>query len=107
VKFRESLVSAHHNYLVNQMLSPGFVIGNPDSREEFYFLADAVPPGKRAEDLLSVYDAQGNFVLEAEPERIKGNPLGCLRHSFSGDIESPFLPGRPFSAFRPKPLHGF
>ena len=85
MKFRESLVSAHHNYLVNQMLSPGFVIGNPDSRDEFYFLADAVPPGESEPRIYCrFYDAQSNFVLEAEPERIKGNPLGCLRHSFLG-----------------------
>jgi hypothetical protein len=85
LKFRESLVSAHHNYLVNQMLSPGFVIGNPDSKDEFYFLADAVPPGESEPRIYCrFYDAQGNFVLEAEPKRVVVNPLGCVRQSFPG-----------------------
>lgn len=85
LKSRESLVSAHHNYLVNQMLSPGFVIGNPDSRDEFYFLADAVPPGESEPRIYCrLYDARGNFVLETEPKRIVANPLGCVRQSFPG-----------------------
>lgn len=85
LKSRESLVNAHHNYLVNQILSPGFVIGNPDSKDEFYFLADVVLPGESEPRIYCrLYDAQGNIVLEAEPERIKGNPLGCVRHSFLG-----------------------
>jgi len=85
LKFRESLVSAHHNYLVNQILSPGFVVGNPDSKDDFYFLADVVLPGESEPRIYCrLYDAQGNFVLETEPKRILDNPLGCLRQSFPG-----------------------
>lgn len=85
LKFRESLVSAHHNYLVNQMLSPGFVLGNPDSKDDFYFLADVVRPGESEPRIYCrFYDGQGNFVLETEPKRILENPLGCLRQSFPG-----------------------
>jgi len=85
LKFRESLVSAHHNYLVNQTLSPGFLVGDPDSKEDFYFLADVVPSGE-SEPRIScrLYDAQGQFVLETEAERILNNPLGCMRHSIPG-----------------------
>jgi hypothetical protein len=85
LKFRESLASAHHNYLVNQMLSPGFLVGNPDSKDDFYFLADVVPSGESEPRIYCrFYDAEGNFVLGAEPERILDNPLGCLRQSFAG-----------------------
>ena len=85
LKFRESLVSAHHNYLVNQILSPGFVVGNPDSKDDFFFLADVVPAGESEPRIYCrLYDAQGNFVLETEPKRILDNPLGCLRQSFPG-----------------------
>jgi hypothetical protein len=85
LKFRESLVSAHHNYLMNQMLSPGFLVGNPDSKDDFYFLADVVPPRESEPRIYCrFYDAEGNFVLEAEPKRIVDNPLGCLRQSFPG-----------------------
>jgi hypothetical protein len=85
VKSRESLVSAHHNYLVNQMLSPGFLVGNPDSRDEFYFLADAVLPGESEPRIYCrLYDAHGVFVLEMEPKTIVANPTGCVRQSFPG-----------------------
>jgi hypothetical protein len=85
LKFKESLVSAHHNYLVNQMLSPGFLLGNPDSKDDFYFLADVVPPGESEPKIYSrLYDAQGAFILEIEPKRIVDNPLACLRQPFPG-----------------------
>jgi len=85
LKFRESLVSAHHNYLVNQILSPGFLAGNSDSKDDFYFLADVVRPGESEPRIYCrLYDAQGNFVLEAEPKRILENPVSCVRQSFPG-----------------------
>ena len=85
LKFRESLVSAHHNYLVNRMLSPGFSLGDPDSKDDFYFLADVVRPGESEPRIYSrLYDAQGALVLEMEPKRILENPLRCLRQPFPG-----------------------
>jgi hypothetical protein len=85
VKFRESLVSAYHNYLVNRMLSPGFLVGNPDSKDEFYFLADVVRPGEGEPKIYArLYDSQGDFVLQMESERIVENPLGCARQPFAG-----------------------
>jgi hypothetical protein len=94
LKFRESLVSAHHNYLVNQMLAPGFLIGNPDSKDEFYFLADVVLPGESEPKIHSrLYDAQGAFVLEMGPKSIMTNPLGCLRQSLPGGYRIVFPSG--------------
>ena len=85
LKFRESLVSAHHNYLVNQVLSPGFLVGNPDSKDDFYFLADVVGHGESEPRIYCrLYDAQGALVLEMEPKRILENPLRCLRQPFPG-----------------------
>jgi hypothetical protein len=96
LKFRESLVSAHHNYLVNQMLSPGFSLGDPDSKDEFYFLADVVPVGESESKIYArLYDAQGAFVLQMEPKRISENPLGCLRQPFPGGYRIVLPSGEP------------
>ena len=96
LKFRESLVSAHHNYLVNQILSPGFVVGNPDSKDDFFFLADVVPAGESEPRIYCrLYDAQGNFVLETEPKRIVENPLRCVRQSFPGGYRIVLPTGEP------------
>jgi hypothetical protein len=96
LKFRESLVSAHHNYLVNQMLSPGFLVGNPDSRDDFFFLADAVPIGESEPRIYArLYDSHGVFVLEMEPKRILENPLGYVRQSFPGGYRIVFPSGEP------------
>lgn len=85
LKFRESLVSAHHNYLVNQMLAPGFLVGNPDSADGFYFLADVVDHGESEPKIYSrFYGAQGAFVLEVEPKGIATNPVGCVRQPLPG-----------------------
>jgi hypothetical protein len=85
LKFRESLVNAHHNYLVNQILSPGFMLGDPDSKDDLYFLADVVRPGESEPRIYCrLYDANGAFVLEMEPKSIVMNPLGCFRQSAPG-----------------------
>jgi hypothetical protein len=96
VKFRESLVSAHHNYLVNQMLSPGFLVGNPDSKDEFYFLADVVRPGEGEPRIYArLYDSQGHFLLEMAPKRIVENALGCAWQSFAGGYRIVLPSGEP------------
>jgi len=94
LKFKESLVSAHHNYLVNQMLSPGFLLGDTDSKDNFYFLADVARPGESEPRIYSrVYDAQGDFILETDPKSILVNPLACLRQSFPGGYRIVFPSG--------------
>ena len=85
LKFRESLVSAHHNYLVNQMLAPGFLIGDPDSKDEFFFLADVALPGEREPKISArFFDPQGALVLEMENEKMIKNPMGCARQTLPG-----------------------
>ncbi|MBW1861698.1 MAG: hypothetical protein JRJ02_04915 [Deltaproteobacteria bacterium] len=78
MKHKESLINAHHNYLVNTMISPGFVLGEPDSRDDFYFLADLVPL-EESEPRISAYlfDSQGSFILELNRNKIVKNPGRC------------------------------
>jgi hypothetical protein len=96
LKFKESLVSAHHNYLVNQVLSPGFLVGNPDSKDDFYFLADVAGPGETEPRIYCrLYDAQGKLILETDPKSISANPLACLRQSFPGGYRIILPSGEP------------
>jgi len=76
---RRSLVSAHHNYLVNNMLSPGFVLGNPDSPRGFYFLADVVLPGESTPRISGrFFDASAALLVELHWNRMIENPGSCL-----------------------------
>ena len=79
VKQKESLISAYHNYLVNNMLSPGFYVGVPDSTTDFYFLADMMPPGEVTPPISArLYDNSGNFLLELKRNNIVNNPRHCV-----------------------------
>jgi len=82
LKFRESLISADHNYLINGMLSPGFVLGDPGAGEAFWFLADVVGPGKK-EGVISarLYDRHGRYLLEIRENEIIENPALYLRQT--------------------------
>jgi len=72
---RESKISAHHNYLVNDALTPGFALGNPGSKDGFYFLADVVLPGESTPRVSArLYDHEGEFLVELVWNRIKANP---------------------------------
>jgi hypothetical protein len=85
LKHRESLISAHHNYLVNNMLSPGFVLGDPGSKEGFYFLADLVLPGESTPRISArLFDGSGGLLLELSWNRITENPGSCSHQSISG-----------------------
>ena len=79
MKFKESLISAHHNYLVNQMLTPGFILGEVNARDDFWLLADVVLP-EESSPLLSgrFYDSNGIFLLEIRDNQIVQNPGRCL-----------------------------
>ena len=75
IQYRESKISAHHNYLVNNILTPGFVVGKPDSQSGFYFLADVVLPGESTPRISSrMMDENGKLVLELDWNRIRKNP---------------------------------
>jgi hypothetical protein len=85
MRFRESLISAHHNYLVNQMLTPGFLLGDSDSDDEFFFLGDVLtPPGSVPRLYGRLFDDRGVFVLRFANEQIIENPGGCMRQNLTG-----------------------
>jgi len=82
VKHKESLISAHHNYLVNHMLFPGLVMGDPNSEEAFYFLADMVLPGEDTPSIWArLFDHEGRFILELSRNHPVRNPGGCSHES--------------------------
>ena len=75
IQYRESKISAHHNYLVNNILTPGFVAGKPESESGFYFLADVVLPGESTPRISSrMMDENGELLLELDWNRIRKNP---------------------------------
>jgi hypothetical protein len=80
IKYRESTISAHHNYLVNGMLTQGFVVGNPNSPEGFFLVADIVPPGETGPQVSArLVDEKSHVLLELAPTRIVKNPGQCGR----------------------------
>ncbi len=87
-EYKESLISAHHNYLVNSMLTPGFVLGKPGSKQGFYFLADPVLPGESTPRICArLTDGQGKTLVELKWNRIRANPGGCSLVSVKGGFQ--------------------
>ena len=75
MKFRESLISAHHNYLVNQMLTPGFLLGDPDLADDFFFLGDVVLPPESEPKLFGrLFDERGALILKNGGRRNSRKP---------------------------------
>jgi hypothetical protein len=96
VKFRESLISAHHNYLVNQMLTPGFVLGDPDSADDFFFVGDVLlPPGSEPMLRGRLFDERGVFVLRIAGKEVLENPGGCIRQNLAGGFRIIYASGEP------------
>ena len=88
MKHKESLISAHHNYLVNTMISPGFVLGEPDSKDNFYFLADLVPLGESSPHISAyLFDSQGSFILKLNLNKISENPGHCSYKTTPGGFQ--------------------
>jgi hypothetical protein len=89
VKYRESKISSHHNYLVNEMPTPGFVVGNPDKKGVFYFLGDIVLPGESTPRISCRLLAEGswNLLLELNWNRIQSNPEACIHQSIPGGFQ--------------------
>ncbi len=101
LKFHESLISAHHNYLVNRMLTPGFLLGDPKFREDFWFLADMVPPGASEPRIYArLYDSQRLFLVEIRLNKIVENPSGCVYEAFPGGFRISYSPGDPLLMVR-------
>lgn len=85
VKFKESKISAHHNYLVNNLLTPGFLVGDPNSQNAFYFLADLLLPGESTPRISArLIDEKRDLLLELNWNRIGKNPGGCAYHPLQG-----------------------
>ena len=96
IKFRESKISAHHNYLVNDLLTPGFVVGDPNSQNAFYFLADPVLPGESTPRISArIMDEKGDLLLELNGNRIGDNPGKCDFHPLQGGFKILRQPNEP------------
>ena len=84
-KYRESQVSAYHNYLVNDMLTPGFLVGDMATSENFYFLADPLSPGEDTARISCRLLAENDqLLLELRANHITENPGGCSFQSIPG-----------------------
>jgi hypothetical protein len=91
---KESLISAHHNYLVNDMLTPGFVLGDPRDTEGFWFVADRVQPGETVPRISGrIFDEKGRFLAELRPGSLALNPGGCVLRSSGGGFTLTSLSG--------------
>jgi hypothetical protein len=96
IKYRESRISAHHNYLVNNMLTPGFVAGDPNSRKDFYFLADLVFSGESTPRISArLLDEKGGSLLELNWNRICVNSGECTHQSIAGGFQILLASGEP------------
>jgi hypothetical protein len=96
VKFRESLISAYHNYLVNRMLTPGFVLGDPDSVDDFFFVADVLlPPGSEPVMSGRLFDERGVFVVRIAGQEALENPGGCVLQKLAGGFRILYSSGEP------------
>lgn len=99
MKHRESRISAHHNYVVNHMLTPGFVLGDPRSGQDFWFLADVVLPGKSTARISGrLFDMEGRPLLGLNSNRILENPGQCDYHAGSGGFQILDPSGKPLLA---------
>ena len=82
---RESLIGAYHNYLVNNMLSPGFFVGDPHSQDDFYFLADIMLPEEVVPAISArLFDRQGLLLLELKRNSLAENQGHCTLETTPG-----------------------
>lgn len=72
IRYRESEISAFHNYMVNGALVRGFSVGDPGSRLDAYFEAYPVLPGGDVLPCISarILDGRGRTVVELSRNRI-------------------------------------
>ena len=101
MKNTESLISAHHNYLVNNVLTPGFILGDPSSEDDFYFLADVVLPGESTPRFSArLFDDQGLYLLELDWNRIRRNSGRCSYQPLPGGFRIVYDSGDPLLSVR-------
>lgn len=86
IEYRETRISAYHNYLVNGMLAQGFVVSDPSSNHGFFLLADIVPFGETVPRISArLMDEEAHLLLELEVNRIGENPGNCsIEHTSDG-----------------------
>lgn len=93
MKHKESTIGAQHNYLVNDMLSSGFLLGDPDSAD-FWFLADVVPGHENSPRVSgNLFDERGVFLVELRRGHIGRNPGGCALQIFPGGMRLQYPSG--------------
>lgn len=94
---KQSLISAHHNYLVNDMLTPGFVLGDPRDTDGFWFVADMLRPGETAPRISGrLFDEKGQFLAELRSGGLVRNPGGCVLRSSGGGFKLASSSGETF-----------
>ncbi len=96
MKHKESLINAHHNYLVNTIISPGFVLGKPGSKNDFYFFADLVPQGESSPRISAyLFDSQGSFILGLKRNKIIEDKGHCSYKTTPGGFQILYPSGEP------------
>lgn len=86
--FTESRISAHHNYVVNAMTTPGFALGDPGSGDGFFFLADPVLPGEKTHRVHGrLFEASGEKAVEITWNRVGDNPGACRYELVEGGFK--------------------
>lgn len=100
MEYTESLVSAHHNYLIGNRLIPGFVLGDPYSEDTFWFLADVILQGENVARVSGrLFDRNGRFLLLLKRNRIEMNPSGCAYQALPSGIRIFNTSGKPLLSF--------
>ena len=85
MKFRESLISAHHNYLVNQMSNPRALSWvTPTLTMNFSSWGRVTPPESKPTLYGRFFNEKGVFVLRFAGEEIVENPGGCMLQKMAG-----------------------
>jgi hypothetical protein len=63
-------------------------LGDPNSKNSFYFLADFVPPEERPPRISAgLLDEEGTLLLELRVNRMDKNPGKCTYQSLSGGFQ--------------------
>lgn len=101
MKYRESLISAHHNYLIDRMLTPGFILGEADREDDFWLLAEVLQPEEKA-PLLSgrFYDQEGRFIAALGGGGITDNPGRCVLQTAGEGFQLFYASGEVLLAVR-------
>ena len=85
IKTKESKISAFHNYLINSMLSPGLLTGNPHTGNAFYLLFDVIEPGDKMPLVYAtIYSSKKELMAKIRNNELIENPGRCTIHFDQG-----------------------